>query len=386
MKFLALINFTASVHGFFLSFLLINRRGASKEHRVLALLIFVMSATLIGPVLGLSGYYKELPHLIRVSEPLALLFGPFLYFYISLLSENKLPKGYLWHLLPFVLFTLYISPFYLLTGQEKIVIVDTQLMNNVPNIPMHLVRISQVGIYIILSLGRVKKLEQKLKSNFSQIDQFNLQSSSFVLKLSLILLLIGFGVYLLSLVRPMNFLLINNLTSLGISLLIYALAYFNWNQSVSMIHSVIEAPEPYQIQKVNSNTIQNPLPEKGRTNFYLSEEQYKKLSLRLEGLLLDKDVYLNPDISLSQLSEKLNILPYQTSELISRKYQQSFFDLINQHRIEEVKKRLVDPEFNHFSILAIAMDCGFNSKSSFNTAFKKFTGLTPSEFKRNQPA
>jgi AraC-like DNA-binding protein len=71
------------------------------------------------------------------------------------------------------------------------------------------------------------------------------------------------------------------------------------------------------------------------------------------------------------------------SELISRTYNESFFDFINRHRIEEIKLRIEDPAHDSYSLLGIAMDCGFNSKSSFYTAFKKFTGITPSEY-RNQ--
>jgi AraC-like DNA-binding protein len=80
----------------------------------------------------------------------------------------------------------------------------------------------------------------------------------------------------------------------------------------------------------------------------------------------------------------VGIPAYQVSEIINRHYELSFFDLINQFRVNEVKKRLADPAYNHFSVLAISMDCGFNSKSSFNNAFKKITGTTPSEYRKSK--
>jgi AraC-like DNA-binding protein len=169
-------------------------------------------------------------------------------------------------------------------------------------------------------------------------------------------------------------------------MLIYCLAYFTWDQPVFLIHRMEESSLALENLSPAELKEEPVLHEKGRTSYYLNDTQYQKMALRLEKLLEKKEVYLDPEVTLAQLSEKLEILPYQTSEVISRKYKQTFFDLINNYRIAEIKKRLTDPHYDHFSILAIAMECGFNSKSSFNTAFKKFTGCTPSEFRRNKAA
>lgn len=123
---------------------------------------------------------------------------------------------------------------------------------------------------------------------------------------------------------------------------------------------------------------------KSRIRYTLNEEQFVSLSFKVDKLLYDDQLYLDQSLSLVQLSEKLGIQPYQASELISRKYKESFFDLINRLRVDEIKKRLTDPGYSPYSILGIALDCGFTSKSSFNAAFKKFTGTTPSEFRINK--
>ena len=123
---------------------------------------------------------------------------------------------------------------------------------------------------------------------------------------------------------------------------------------------------------------------KGRTVFVLSDEQLEKFSKRLKSKIEQDKVFIENELSLGELSKKINIQPYQLSELISRIYGESFFDFINRYRIEEIKSRLEDPESDSYSLLGIAMDCGFNSKSSFNTAFKKFTGQTPSEYRKQK--
>jgi AraC-like DNA-binding protein len=107
------------------------------------------------------------------------------------------------------------------------------------------------------------------------------------------------------------------------------------------------------------------------------------LARRLQQVLEDERAFLESELSLAQLSERMGTAPYLVSELISRHYRASFFDTVNRLRVEEVKRRLTDPAHAHLNILGLAMDCGFNTKSSFNAAFRKHTGRTPSDFRKS---
>ena len=133
------------------------------------------------------------------------------------------------------------------------------------------------------------------------------------------------------------------------------------------------------------NNLNDAEKTKRRSSYVLSDEQFKEFSNRLIKAMEVAKVFTENELSLSELSKKIEIQPYQLSELISRVYGESFFDFINRHRIEEFKAKLEEPEYSSYSLLGIAMDCGFNSKSSFNTAFKKFTGITPSEYRKQMP-
>lgn len=93
--------------------------------------------------------------------------------------------------------------------------------------------------------------------------------------------------------------------------------------------------------------------------------------------------YLEPDINLPTLAKRLMIPDHYLSQIINARLKQNFFDFINSHRIDEAKKKILNPEYSRVSFLQIAFDVGFNSKSAFNRAFKKHTGMTPSQFKRN---
>lgn len=103
---------------------------------------------------------------------------------------------------------------------------------------------------------------------------------------------------------------------------------------------------------------------------------------RLNYLVENEKIYLDENISLQSLAEKLNIQPYQLSQLLNEKMNQSFSDFINSYRIEEAKKILAGPKGAEKKNTAVAFDVGFNSMTAFYKAFKKFTGMTPNQYKK----
>lgn len=117
-------------------------------------------------------------------------------------------------------------------------------------------------------------------------------------------------------------------------------------------------------------------------NMPLGELELSDIIGRLSRTMSNEKPYLNPDITLPELAKIIDIPSYQLSRVINEKFECNFFDFINGYRVTEVKRKLNDPNFSHLSILGIAFDCGFNSKSAFNRIFKKITGLTPSEYKK----
>ncbi len=91
-------------------------------------------------------------------------------------------------------------------------------------------------------------------------------------------------------------------------------------------------------------------------------------------------VYLDNELSLPQLSEKMSISPQDLSYLINEACGENFFSFINRHRVEEAKRLLLSEKYDQLNILGIAYQAGFNSKTTFNTTFKKQVGLSPSDF------
>ena len=116
-------------------------------------------------------------------------------------------------------------------------------------------------------------------------------------------------------------------------------------------------------------------------NYRITDDQAEKILEKLLSVMEKDKPYINPDLSISQLAHIISVPLHTLSMIINYKLQQNFSDFVNSYRIDEAKQMISSPEFQHIKISSIAYDSGFNTLSSFNTAFKKKTYLTPSQYR-----
>lgn len=109
----------------------------------------------------------------------------------------------------------------------------------------------------------------------------------------------------------------------------------------------------------------------------------ESLIRQVTGFMEERKLYLDPELTLSMLARELNMSRSQLSQLINDGIGDNFYDFVNKYRVEEVKKLMADPKFNNYNVLGLALEAGFKSKSTFNLIFKRFTGLTPTEYRRS---
>jgi AraC-like DNA-binding protein len=127
-------------------------------------------------------------------------------------------------------------------------------------------------------------------------------------------------------------------------------------------------PEPGPIIKYKSSSL---TPRQSR--HYLD---------KLLHIMNEEKPYLDAGLSLQKLAQRLGITKEDLSQVINEQLNKNFKNFLNEYRIQEAKEKLLDPKENQFVLLKIAYDVGFNSKSVFNASFKKFTGMTPTQFKK----
>lgn len=116
----------------------------------------------------------------------------------------------------------------------------------------------------------------------------------------------------------------------------------------------------------------------------LNPELAEDIFQRVDRYMESNQPYLDPDLSLRSLAQQLDVLPNYLSQVLNDRYQQNFYTFINQYRVNAFKARLQQADAAQFTLLAHAYECGFNSKTTFNAAFKRLTGLTPSQYVKQQ--
>lgn len=109
--------------------------------------------------------------------------------------------------------------------------------------------------------------------------------------------------------------------------------------------------------------------------------QLKNLKERLLQVMQSQKPYLDNELSLPKLAAAVHMSAHELSYLLNDGFEENFFQFVNRHRVEEAKRLLQNPQFSHLSMIGIAYEAGFNSKTTFNTAFKKMVGLSPTAFR-----
>lgn len=115
----------------------------------------------------------------------------------------------------------------------------------------------------------------------------------------------------------------------------------------------------------------------------ISDEKLSELKMQVQELIEVRKLFMTSDLNLVGLAHHLNISSHLLSYVINKGFNENFYQLINRYRIEEAKKLMVDPKMDHLSLLGIAFEVGFSSKTVFNTTFKKITSQTPSAYKKS---
>jgi AraC-like DNA-binding protein len=145
-----------------------------------------------------------------------------------------------------------------------------------------------------------------------------------------------------------------------------------------------EANEYLHVEVNNAVLKKNILYSVGKTRSPkagLSEDRIRELADMIIKAIEKEKLFTESELSLQDLANKIRCAPHQASQAINEGLKKSFYDVINGYRVEEAKRLLIDPKNMNYTILSVGFEAGFNSKTTFNTVFKKFTGVTPTEYR-----
>jgi len=351
--------------------------------------IVLLTFALIG-----EGLYEKFPHLLMLIDQLLFLFFPLLYLQVKYLltRHTKFHLPDLLHFLPFLISILFNIDFLLLSGEQKLYIVhnSTEYFNIIEIVSNEVIALQGV-IYSIMAIRLIKSYKKKIREYESTVDKSIIKVLYIGISLNLFSWVIGIiGIHLdyLNIDMGINFFAY---TYLVLVIVIYGISY-----------SVVKSPEIFKLDidtirnnsVINKNLILKPKKSKqdstDKNDYKNSEDQSIQdpllitLNKQLIQYMENEKPYLNPELSLSELANSLNISRNQLSGIINQLHKKNFYELINQYRINEVKRLMEDPANKHFKLISLAYDAGFNSKASFNRIFKQMTDMTPSQFMESQ--
>ncbi len=298
-----------------------------------------------------------------------LVIPPLIYFYVvSMISPKfRLKRSYSIHFIPFILsqgyaFFVYFSMINISVLEQKDLIANKLWFDEIKDLEEYLVLISMT-IYLFFGYIKLKEYRVCLDNTTSDnaFPDFNWLKNIFILFVTLgIFLLFNLMLDLVFNFRE-SYVIHWDIYTLFISFLIYYLGFVGYQQPHYQIEEI-------KISDDNLNRIE------------LSKEKELEIIEILEKALQNDKVFLNPIITIQELSKSLEIPQRNLSKAINNTFQKSFRDLINEYRIKEVKLNLNHKDLKRMSILGIALECGFNSEASFYRIFKKDTGMSPKEY------
>lgn len=358
---------------FFLSLLLVTKKPKSLPDKVLGVWLVIIGVHLGGYFLFYQGFWDKYPHLVGVTVPIPLLHGPMLYLYIiySLRSDVRLrQKDYL-HFLPALLGYLYMSVFLFTYSAAEKQMVDKGLVDDFNVFSAILVGafvVSGLG-YTIMSYRKLTGYKQMILANFSFEARINLDWLKYsIWGLGLIFVTVGVVTLLregVGVAFPFNADLI--FYSM-IVLFVFCVGFFGIQHrhifSNKLMHDneqLVEAKQESEYRKSG-----------------LKAEVALKAHSDLLRVMISEKPYLNPSLTLNDLAGMVNVSANHLSQIINQYEQMNFHDFVNKYRVQEFIERA--RKNSHFSILANALESGFNSKSSFNAVFKKHFEISPSKY------
>lgn len=349
----------------FISALLLNKKNKSKSDIFLFIWMLMMAIHLFLFHIGYTGEIYNWPHLLAIEAPLPLIHGVFLYYYVSSVT-NQFPKNKwiaLLHLTPIILGYIYLTHFFLLSGEQKIEVFENQGKGyeTFRIVGLTLIFLSGI-IYVVWSSVLLLKHRKNIRNQFSDIKEINLKWLQFL-------------TYSMGAIWSIVIVTNNDIyIFIGVSVFVILIGFFGVQQR-AVFNSEKPVSEKIETEYFETNIKKEKYAKSGLTDT-LAEDLYK----RLTQLMRKEALYKDNTLSLNDLASELDVHPNYLSQIINEKEEKNFYDFVNAFRIEEFKRLIEIPENQQFTLLALAYDCGFNSKSSFNRYFKKHTGLTPSQY------
>ena len=353
-------------------FLSLNESAKNKANTYLGILVLCITLFFLPHFFARFRLLETFHFVIGLPRIIPFLFGPLTLMYVRACTQ----KGFImkrvdWlHFIPALIMLINCWPELTMDVAEKITnqrnFAKTGTVSDYAWI--WLLKVIHPLIYFGLSIQLILRYRQHVTNAASHMDSaFHRWVLTFIFILSLPIL----GLLLFVFTEFGRF----SLVILSIGLMSFLIAIY----IATLVKPELFHAFPYQMPIPTSTETKKQKYE----NSNLKEAQKEQYLQKLEAFMHQHKPFQEPELTLAQLSEKVKIPAHYLSQVINEKLQINFLDFINGYRVKEAQVKLIDPSLSHYTILSIAYESGFNSKSTFYAAFKRATGMTPSQFRKS---
>lgn len=300
-------------------------------------------------------------------------YGPLLLLYAKWMTTEhpRFDPRFLWHFSPFFVFLITSLVFIdepVMSGTEGFLVIDRFIPFRIVYAVTFFVSITAYSVATFVEINRhQRRLKNMVSYSSGNITLRWLLALSITFYMGYVIMFIFGGIDIL--VGFMDF-DPYEISFIGLTILTFLFGVFGFHQP-----SIFEEVVRYRDEKEENENGNRKYQRSG-----LKQKDVQNYIRMIEEHLEHAKPYLDRELTIYDLSDQLHIPRHFLSEVINKHMGKNFYNLVNDYRVEEVKRRLEDPVYKHLTILAIAFDSGFNAKSSFNTIFKEKTGMTPSEY------
>lgn len=334
----------------FIALILWHQKTTYKyANRILTVLLAAFAITTLNTILILTGYHRMFPYYQDISNASLLTIGPTLYLFIKVRISPLTKWKIAVHYLPFLAYTLAVVFLYLTGNFEA---------KETADVLTFLTLIIQLVTYITISFVLLNKYAREVKENFSNIEKHDIGWIKVVLSIILLTLFIRLAM------AGYSFAFQDVIDLIGLNL--------------TLIFAIVTCYLGYKIFKNPELFVQLPSYSTSK----LSSEDLKQNIRKLEEVIEAQALYRNSKLTISDLAEAAGLQSREVSQTLNQELNQNFFDYINGFRVGDLKTRLQNPENKPYKLQALMNESGFQSPSVAYTAFRKVTGTTPAQFRK----
>lgn len=370
IRWIDLIYIAAGINGIFIALAMIFFKKGSRIARFFISTLFILhSIDMIYRFIYAAKYHVLFPHVAFLDVSIPFVYGPLVYLYVRAFIETQkgFKKDYLIHFIPFLVYIAINLPFYILPSTQKLKILLNPPVKS--GIDIHLIahhaKIIHIGLYQFFAIRLLKQYNRSIKNTYSSIEKINLQWMRNLIGAGLAISILHYIlIFIFSFYWKDFYLKALEIIHIFAAIVIFIFGYRALIQpEIFLDYTEIQPKKKYK---------KSGLTKKKR------EQYLKKILTYME----EKKLFIDSELTLPKLAEILSLPPHHISQIINEQLHQNFYEFINKYRVEEAKKQLADENEKSRTILDIAFDVGFKSKSAFNSIFKKYNKMTPSHFRK----